>query len=141
MPSFQVIALSLTFCLSACFLTHYSHSLVIKNQTLGKIKSASLVTLILCFLIQWIPPIFTSFSKSHLELLVLGSTFIGMADRKTFSPMALAFISVFFFFAYESLYSNFTGPKAPGGVLGFFAFLSSLIVWILCKIKYRQHLD
>jgi hypothetical protein len=141
MPNLQTAFISLLFCLMATFATQYLQSFSIRQTKIGKIKSASIVTLILGLIIQMIPVKLFSSDVTHMQLLILGSTFVGMADRKTFSPLFMAFICGLFYFAFENLHVYFSGPKAPGGVLGFFAFLSSLLFWGIDKIKSRQHID
>lgn len=130
--------LYLTFVLMASFLTKFSHSFMFKNKSLGKIKSSALVTITLCLIINILGFKLTNTEIHHLELLILGGTFVGMADHQKFSIVELLGISIVFYLSYELISPSLSGPHTPGGILGFFAFASSLFMTGLYYVVYQM---
>ena len=132
---FLTIILSLIFCTISCYLTHIIHPLIINNFTLGKIKASAFITILLVCILHLLTFFFSQKQISHLELLILGGSFIGMTDKNKFSFLMLTSACCIFFTLYEIFHTYFIGPKAPGGVLGFFAFTSLLIIVCLKKLR------
>ncbi len=122
------ILFSMLICQVASFLTYYIHSLKIKTFSLGKIKTSALVTLLLVAVIKFIPLSLPLKDFHHLELLILGSTFVGMADENKFNPFELFITCLCFYLLYETTYVIFNDSNKPGGILGFVAFISSVLI-------------
>lgn len=110
-----------------------THALALTKH-FGSVRASSFLTLLFIGLTSFFAfPIIPT-----LHAVFLGSSFIGMTDPKRLSKLQIFLSSVIFSFIFNFLIGYL---KGAGGVLGFSAFMSCLIVhfiwWLGTKQKLR----
>lgn len=126
-----VMTLLLTLIVSqtAAHLTH----ILAQTKHFGSVRASSFLTLLFIGL--------TSFLSSPLipilQAVFLGSSFVGMTDPKHLNALQITLSSLIFSFIFHFLLLYM---KGPGGVLGFSAFTSCLIVHFIWRIGLNQRL-
>ena len=109
-----------------------THALALTKH-FGSVRASSFLTLLFIGL--------TSFSVHPLipvlQAVFLGSSFVGMTDPKRLNKMQIFLSSIIFSFIFHFLIIYM---KGPGGVLGFSAFTSCLIVHFIWRIGLNQRL-
>lgn len=109
-----------------------THALALTKH-FGSVRASSFLTLIFI-------GITTFFSVPHaitLQAVFLGSSFVGMTDPKRLTRLQIFFASVLFSLIFTFLTSYL---KGPGGVLGFSAFLSCLIIHFAWRLFTHERL-
>ncbi len=111
---------------------HFTHYLVIKKN-FHSVRASSLCTLIFIAL--------TSFQVGPTTYLLraafFGGSFIGMSDSKRLTRWQLSLAGLIYSFIYCYLIQHL---KGIGGALGFSAFFSCLVIYLIQKIikNYRK---
>lgn len=109
-----------------------THALALTKH-FGSVRASSFLTLLFIGLTSF----FTFPIIPTLHAVFLGSSFIGMTDPKRLSKLQICLSSVIFSFIFNFLISYL---KGAGGVLGFSAFMSCLIVHFVWRIGTKQRL-
>lgn len=116
-----------------------THQLALTKH-FGSVRASSFLTLLFIGLTSFFNyPIIPT-----LQAVFMGSSFVGMTDPKRLSVLQICLSSLIFSFMFNFL-SGYL--KGAGGVLGFSAFISCLIVhfiwWfgIKQKLKFRRPSD
>ena len=125
----MILILTLIVSQTAAQLTHA----LALTKHFGSVRASSFLTLIFIALTSiyphpYVPP---------LQAVFLGSSFIGMTDPSRLSRLQIFLSSVIFSFIFHFLVLYM---KGPGGVLGFSAFTSCLIVHFIWRIGTNQRL-
>lgn len=112
--------------------TQLTHSLALTKH-FGSVRASSFLTLVFIGLTSFIahPMIPT------LHAVFLGSSFIGMTDPERHSRLQLILSSFIFSIFFTFLIRYLSGA---GGVLGFSAFISCLIVHFIWRLGLKQRL-
>ncbi len=115
------------------FVPLMTHKLA-KISFMTKVRASAVITLFLVFGFKKILPSIILNPELHFEALVLGSTFVGMADASVFKDYEFLIIGFIF-----SLVMHLIAPfiHGPGGILGFLA-LSSTIIYYYGKVLLKQ---
>lgn len=109
-----------------------THSLALTKH-FGSVRASSFLTLLFIGLTSF----FTDPFIATLQAVFLGSSFVGMTDPKRLSRLQIALSSLIFSFIFHFLILYM---KGPGGVLGFSAFTSCLVVHFIWKTGINQRL-
>lgn len=109
-----------------------THSLALTKH-FGSVRASSFLTLLFIGLTSF----FTDPLIPILQAVFLGSSFIGMTDPKRLNRLQIALSSIIFSFIFHFLILYM---KGPGGVLGFSAFTSCLIVHFIWRTGLNQRL-
>lgn len=99
----------------------------------GSVRASSFLTLIFIGLTS----LFSYSCVPTLQAVFLGSSFIGMTDPNRLSKLQIFLTSLVFSFIFHFLVIYM---KGPGGVLGFSAFTSCLIIHFIWRIGSKQRL-
>lgn len=115
-----------------------THQLALTKH-FGSVRASSFLTLLFIAMTS-----FFSFPIiSTLHAVFLGSSFVGMTDPTRLSRLQICLSSIIFSFIFNFLMEYL---KGAGGVLGFSAFISCLIVHFIWwfgtkqKLKFRRPL-
>ncbi len=110
-----------------------THALALTKH-FGSVRASSFLTLLFIGLTSFL----TNPIIATLHAVFLGSSFVGMTDPTRLSRLQIFLSSVIFSFIFYFLIAYL---KGAGGVLGFSAFMSCLIVhfiwWLGTKQKLR----
>ncbi len=104
-----------------------------RTKHFGSVRASSFVTLVFIGITSLMP--YSIIPTLHA--VCLGSSFVGMTDPKRLSRLQIFLSSVIFRFIFTFLIGYL---KGPGGVLGFSAFTSCLIVHFIWQIGLNQRL-
>ncbi len=113
-----------------------THQLALTKH-FGSVRASSFLTLVFIGLTSF----FTYPIISILHAVFLGSSFVGMTDPTRLSKLQICLSSIIFSFMFNFLIGYL---KGAGGVLGFSAFISCLIVHFIWwfgtkqKLKFRR---
>ncbi len=113
-----------------------THQLALTKH-FGSVRASSFLTLVFIGLTSF----FTYPIISTLHAVFLGSSFVGMTDPTRLSKLQICLSSIIFSFMFNFLIGYL---KGAGGVLGFSAFISCLIVHFIWwfgtkqKLKFRR---
>lgn len=109
-----------------------THALALTKH-FGSVRASSFLTLVFIALTSFIAhPLIPT-----LHAVFLGSSFIGMTDPKRLTKFQIFLSSIIFSFFFNFLIIYL---KGAGGVLGFSAFMSCLIVHFIWRIGSKQRL-
>lgn len=110
--------------LISSLITYY----LINKKNWCSVRASAVVTLLLSLLVLRLPNV------ENLQLLIFGASFIGMSLSQRFNYLDIIFASIIFSLSYHYFIQN-TPPV--GGVLGFCAFISLLIISLFKKIHKK----
>jgi hypothetical protein len=109
-----------------------THALALTKH-FGSVRASSFLTLVFI----GITTLLSVPNALSFHAVFLGSSFVGMTDPKRMSRKQIFLASVVFSFIFKFLIGYL---KGPGGVLGFSAFTSCLIVHFLWRLFSHQRL-
>jgi hypothetical protein len=129
MSFYMTLILTLIISQVAAQTTHW----LALTRHFGSVRASSFLTLVFIGIISFIhSPLIVS-----LPAVFLGSSFIGMTDPKRLNKVQIFLSSVIFSFIFTFLIKYL---KGAGGVLGFSAFVSCLIVHFIWWIATNERL-
>jgi hypothetical protein len=108
---------------------------IIKISEMTPTRVSSLVSLT-AFIILSILSRFYVFEMNHYASLVFGASFVGMCSHKVINDLQVVIGGIIFSFLLIYLSPQSYGV---GGALGFSAFTSILMVWLLFKVKKKHN--
>lgn len=107
-----------------------THALALTKH-FGSVRASSFLTLLFIAMTS----LLTNPLIPTLHAVFLGSSFVGMTDPKRLSRLQIGLSSIIFSFIFTFLIAYL---KGPGGVLGFSAFISCLIVHFIWWFGTKQ---